>query len=507
MSLKCLHAASEVAGFAKTGGLADVAGSLPQALAARGLQCAVVMPLYRACRSSGQTLEPTEHRFRVPIGERAVEGRLWRSSLPGSDVPVFLIEQPDYFERDNPATGHGLYQFTDATGMRVDYTDNSARFAFFARGVLETMRLFDFWPDILHLHDWQTGLAGVYLRELYQSFGKPDLRNRYEALRTVFTIHNLAYQGVFWHLDMPTLGLPWRLFTMDKLEFFGRINFLKAGLVYADALTTVSPTYAREIQTTMLGCGLHGVLMARSAKLFGIVNGIDDRVWNPATDPHIAATYDVADLAGKATCKAALQKEFRLDIDPKTPLLGMVSRLAVQKGLDLVEKVVPAFLRGGAQLAVLGDGDKAYRDMLVKLRENFPGKIGVMLAQSEPIAHRIEAGADVFLMPSRYEPCGLNQLYSLNYGTIPVVHSTGGLADTVIDASPANLASGRATGFAFVPASPTAFADALHRCLNMYRTRSGQWLQVQQAGMQQDWSWRRSASDYERLYREVVQQM
>lgn len=507
MSLKCLHAASEVAGFAKTGGLADVAGSLPEALASRGLDCAVVMPLYRACRKSGQPLEPTEHRFRVPIGDRAVEGRLWRSTLPGSQVPVYLIEQPEYFERDNPATGQSLYQFTDAQGQRADYADNSARFGFFARGILETMRLANFWPDVLHLHDWQTGLAGIYLREHYQRFAKPDLRSRYESIRTVFTIHNLAYQGVFWHFDMPMLGLPWNLFTMDKLEFHGKINYLKAGLVYADALTTVSPTYAREIQTTLLGCGLHGVLMQRRAQLYGIVNGIDDNVWNPAIDPHIAAPFDATNLDGKARCKAALQKEFKLGIEPTTPLLGIVSRLAVQKGLDLVEKVVPAFLRGGAQLVVLGDGDKVYRDMLLTMRDNFPGQVGMVLAQDEGLAHRIEAGADIFLMPSRYEPCGLNQLYSLKYGTVPVVHTTGGLADTVVDASATNLQTGKATGFSFVPATPACFANALHACLRVYRDLPKQWRQLQLNGMAQDWSWRRSAVEYERLYRDVVQRM
>ncbi len=507
VSLKCLHAASEVAGFAKTGGLADVAGALPAALVAQNLDCAVLMPLYRACRQSSQRLEPTDLRFRVPIGGRAVEGRLWRSNLPGCNVPVYLVEQADFFERDDPVTGTGLYHFTDSTGQRVDYNDNSARFGFFARAILESMRLLNYWPDVLHLHDWQTGLAGVYLREIYQRFGKPDLRARYQSIRTLFTIHNLAYQGVFWHLDLPMLGLPWRLFTMDKLEFYGRLNFLKAGLVYADALTTVSPTYAREIQTTLLGCGLHGVLMERSSKLYGIVNGIDERVWNPRTDPHTPATFDAADLTGKARCKAALQRDFKLEANPKAPLLGVVSRLAVQKGLDLIEAVVPSFLRGGVQLVVLGDGDKAYRDMLIKLQKDFPGQVGVLLDQSESVAHQIEAGADIFLMPSRYEPCGLNQLYSLKYGTIPVVRATGGLADTVVDASATNVATGRATGFAFGPATSAAFAEALQRALALYRDQPTLWRQLQQTGMAQDWSWRRSAGDYERLYRKVMSEM
>jgi starch synthase len=504
-NLKCLHAVSEVAGFAKTGGLADVAASLPAALAARGVDCAVVMPLFRTCRESKRPLTATEHRFRVPIGDRAVEGRLWRSSLASADIPVFLIEQPEFFDRDDPATGQGLYQFTNAAGEMTDYRDNSARFGFFCRAILEVMRVLNFWPDILHLHDWQTGLAGVYLRELYQKHAKPDLRAKYASIRIVFTIHNLAYQGIFWHLDLPGLGLPWRLFTMDLLEFHGKLNFLKAGLVYADLLTTVSPTYAKEIQTRTLGCGLHGVLMQRSSQLHGIVNGIDERLWNPATDPHLASNYDAASVTqGKSRCKAALQQQFKLDENPKSPLLGIVSRLAQQKGLDLVGQVAADFLRQGAQLVVLGDGEKKYRQVLQELRQRFPRQVGLHLGYSEPIAHQVEAGADGFLMPSEYEPCGLNQLYSLKYGTLPVVRATGGLADTVTDATPENIAMGRATGFSFLSYRPSAFAEAVQRCLKMFRDEPIAWKHIQQTGMLQDWSWHRSAGEYERLYRQVL---
>jgi starch synthase len=503
VTLKCLHAASEVAGFAKTGGLADVAGSLPVALKARGVDCAVVMPLYRACRK--QPLTPTEHRFRVPIGERVVEGRLWQSKLPDSDVPVYLIEQAEFFERDDPATGRGLYQFTNSAGETIDYTDNSARFGFFSRAILETIRLLNWWPDILHLHDWQTGLASVYLRELYQHHAKPELRGRYASIRTAFTIHNLAFQGTFAQVDVPMLGLPWRLFTIDLLEFYGKLNCLKAGLVYANLLTTVSPTYAREIQTKMLGGGLHGVLMQRSERLHGIVNGIDEQVWNPALDRHLAATYDATTVTeGKPRCKAALQQHFNLDVKPRAPLLGMVSRLAQQKGFDLVEAVAADCLRDGAQLVVLGDGAKIYRDMLLKLRQDFPRQVGLHIGYSDPVAHQIEAGADLFLMPSEFEPCGLNQLYSLKYGAVPVVHATGGLADTVFDATPENVAMMRATGFSFVPYTPAAFAEALRRAVKMYRHEPARWKLLQQTGMLQDWTWQRSAAEYERLYRQVL---
>lgn len=516
--MKCLHAASEVAGFAKTGGLADVVGALPIALNGRGIECAVLMPFYRACRASKQAITPTEHRFRVPIGERMVEGRLWQSTLPGSDVPIYLVEQPEFFDRDD--SGQALYQFTNAAGEKVDHADNSARYGFFSRAILEAIRLLNFWPDVLHLHDWQTGLAGVYLREFYQKHAKPELRDRYRSIRTVFTIHNLAYQGAFWHLDVPMLGLPWRLFTMDQLEFYGKLNFLKAGLVYADLLTTVSPTYAREIQTRMYGCGLHGVLMQRSDRLSGIVNGIDDHIWNPATDPHIAANYTPETVAdGKPRCKTALQKQFDLEQNPRTPLLGIVSRLASQKGFSLMEGMLPLFMAKGVQLVVLGDGEKVHRDMLMNLKSAFPRQVGLHIGYSDALAHQIEAGADIFLMPSLYEPCGLNQLYSLKYGTIPVVRATGGLADTVADATLENIAAGRATGFSFISLfdeskkgsidpslqiARNAFADTLRRCLSMYQADAETWKKLQQTGMAQDWSWRRSAAEYERLYRQLL---
>jgi starch synthase len=505
--LKCLYVASEVTGFAKTGGLADVAAALPPALAQLGVECAVMMPLYGFIQRSGVPLEPTDHRFSVPIGKDAIEGRIWRGRLPDSSVAVYFIEQPDYFERVDPAKGKGLYQQQTADGLN-DYSDNCARFGFFSRAVLEALPQLGYWPDLLHLNDWQTGLTPVYLREFYQRHPRTDLRRSYERIRTVFTIHNLAYQGVFWHLDMPLLGLPWRLFHRDALEFHGHINFLKAGLVYADLLTTVSPTYAREIQTAYYGCGLQGVLMQRSDRLAGIVNGIDYRVWDPANDRHVATRYSIDTVAeGKPRCKAALQETFGLDREPRTPLLGVVSRLADQKGIDLLMKAAPSLLLQEVQLVVLGQGDPRYQDMLVQLRKHFPRQVGVRFELSEALAHQIEAGADAFLMPSQYEPCGLNQLYSLRYGTVPVVRATGGLADTVADATDINLGAGRATGFSFIPYHPVAFREAIDRALRLYRERPQLWRHVQQTGMRQDWSWSRSAVEYERRYRALVEML
>jgi starch synthase len=505
--MKCLYVASEVTGFAKTGGLADVAAALPPALAQLGVECAVMMPLYGFIRRGPVPIQPTEHRLEILIGERLMPGRIWRAQLPGASVPVFLIEQEQYFSHVDPDRGRGLYQQTGAEGQKTDYPDNCARFSFFSRAVLAALPYLDYWPQVLHLNDWQTALTAVYLRELYVRYSRAELRQRYERIRTVFTIHNLAYQGLFWHLDMPLLGLPWRLFSMEGLEYYGHINFLKGGLVFSDLLTTVSPTYAREIQTPYYGCGLQGLLTRRSDKLVGIVNGIDYRVWNPATDEHIAAAYDADGLdESKPRCKAALQAAFGLEVQPGSLLFGVVSRLADQKGLDLLGKVAPDVLgQEQAQLVVLGQGDKRHHEMLLRLREQFPRQVGVRFELSEALAHQIEAGADAFLMPSQYEPCGLNQLYSLRYGSVPVVRATGGLADTVVDATEANLQAGRATGFAFIPYSPAAFREALGRCLRLYRDRPGDWRKLQQTGMRQDWSWGRSAAEYERRYRAMVQ--
>jgi starch synthase len=497
--VRCLFVTPELEGFAGTGGLADVAAALPRALADRGLDCAVIMPLYRALHEGPAPLRDTGLSFRVPLGTRSLEGRLWQSALPGSNVPVYLVAQADLFDRYDPGQGRGLYQYTNNSGQAVDYSDNSSRFAFFCRAVLEALPVLDFWPEVVHVNDWQTALVPVYLKEVYRQHPHSALRGHYEQIRSLLTIHNLAYQGSFWHYDMPLLGLPWRLFHHEKLEFYGKISFLKGGLVHADFLTTVSPTYAREIQTPYFGCGLQGVLMQRAGRLRGIVNGVDDRLWDPAHDPHLAAHYDTRTVAeGKAACKAALQAELGLPCEPRVPLLGMVTRLAWQKGFDLVDATATALLREqGVQFVVLGQGEKRYCDALTRLQQQFPGQARTICTWNEPLAHRIYAGADAFVMPSQYEPCGLGQLYSLRYGTIPVVRATGGLADTVSDA----------TGFTFLPFTAEAFRGALDRCLAVYRDEPGRWGELRQTGMNQDWSWGRSAAEYEALYSQLLREI
>jgi starch synthase len=501
--LTIVHAASEVVGFAKTGGLADVVGSLPPALAERGHHCSILLPLYRAVRHGPIPIQPTPYGFSVPIGRRRVEGRLYRAQLPDAGVPVYLIEQPDYYERDDPARGAGLYQYTLPDGRKSDYPDNCERFVFFCRAVLEVLPFLGPWPDVLHVHDWQTGLVPVYLAEEYRR-RRPRPGADYQQLRTLFSLHNLAYQGVFWHFDLPLMGLDWRLFNHHQLEYYGKVSFLKAGIVFADLLNTVSPTYAREIQTPYYGCGLQGVLSERRQQLYGIVNGVDYRAWDPATDPHLAANYDANAVApGKPLCKAWLQRHHGLDEEPHTPLLGMVSRLVDQKGLDLLGKAADELLRQGVQLVVLGVGDPVYHRMLLELRDRHPRRVGVTLSQDEKLAHLIEGGADVFLMPSQFEPCGLSQLYSLKYGTVPVVRRTGGLADTVVDATAQTLAAGTATGFGFIPYTPAAFLATVQRALELYRGRPERWLTLMQTGMRQDWSWDRSAAEYEKLYHKL----
>jgi starch synthase len=503
--MRILFAASEVAPFAKTGGLADVAASLPVALQGRGHECAVIMPLYRSLRTGGYPLEPTGIRFSAPLGNRLAHGSFWRTIIPDSNVPVFLVEHAGYFERDDPDKGAGFYQYRRADGTRVDYDDNCERFVFFNQAILELPRLTNFWPDVIHLNDWQTGLVPIYLKELYARHPEAKYQTKYRGIRTLLTIHNLAYQGLFWHLDMPLTGLPWRLFNYDNLEFFGKLNFLKAGLVHADLLNTVSPTYAKEIQTPYYGCGLQSVLLGRQKDLFGIVNGIDDKIWNPAADPALTMRYNVDTVAaGKAACKAALQRQLGMAEETGMVVLAMVSRLAEQKGVDLLCQIAPAMLQKPAQLVVLGEGQAEYHRMLKETQTRFPRQVGLTFGQNESLAHQIEAGADIFLMPSIYEPCGLSQLYSLRYGTVPVVRATGGLCDTVVDATPQRLADGTGTGFAFAAMSAGAFLETVERAITVYRDQPQHWRALVKNGMRQDWSWQRSAIAYEKLYEQLV---
>lgn len=497
--LRVLVAASEVDGFAKTGGLADVAAALPRALAARGHTVAVVMPFYTAVGRAKVPVERTGITIPVPVADRVLACRLYRSKLPNSDVPVFLVEHPPFFERDDPAAGRSLYQQSMWGGYKADYPDNAERFVFFSRAVLETVPHLGFAPDIIHANDWQTGLVPAYLNELYRS--NPG----YHYTRSVFTIHNIAYQGMFGADVMRLTGLPGWLFNHSQLEFHGHLNFMKAGIVFADAVNTVSPTYAREIQTAEFGCGLEGLLAGLRWKLSGIVNGCDYDQWNPAIDLKIATTYTPATVfEQKPRCKADLQARYKLPVDPTKPVLGMVARLVNQKGIDLVMSAAPGFLDLGCQLVFLGDGDREYHDQLQAFRDRHPEQVGLYLGFEGGLAHVVEAGSDLFLMPSRYEPCGLNQMYSLKYGTPPVVRNTGGLADTVVNATEENLADGRADGFVFNDYTASALYETVKWALTLYRDRPADFRRMMTTGMAQDWSWNRSAEAYEKLYRKIA---
>ncbi len=487
--MKILIATSEAVPFAKTGGLADVCGALPVALRKLGHEPIVIMPAYRVALDCGQPIRESGIGLEVHIGSKTVGGSLLESQLPDSDVPVYLVKQDDYFGRP------GIYG--EGGG---EYTDNCERFVFFCRSVIEALRYLNPSVDVVHCNDWTTGLIPAYLKIEYSAV--PG----YDHIASLFTVHNLAYQGTFWHWDMLLTGLDWKYFNWHQMEFYGDLNLLKTGLVFADAISTVSPTYAREIQSAPLGCGLEGLLRKRSADLSGIINGIDDQCWNPATDQFLGHHYDADSFVqGKAACKAALQNELGLATDPHKPLVGLIGRLAGQKGLDLVLPLIEQWApQGQVQWALLGTGESHLEQRLRELAGQFPQTVATTIGFSEPLAHRIEAGADIFAMPSSYEPCGLNQLYSLRYGTVPVVRKTGGLADTVVDANDESLAAGTATGFQFQDRSTGALATALRRACDMFNNDRATWERLIRTGMAQDFSWKNSARQYVELYERIA---
>jgi starch synthase len=484
--VRILFATPEALPFAKTGGLGDVTGTIPRHLRAMGHDVAVVMPLYRAARAKAKDLRGPLGSFVIDVHDRRAEGRIFEATAPGG-VPFYFVECDPYFDRPQ------LYGTAEG-----DFPDNAERFTFFSRSVLELLSALSATQappfDLLHVHDWQTALVPVYLRTLYaeRPFAPP--------LATLLTIHNLAYQGLFWHWDMKLTGLDWSLFTPERLEFYGKVNFLKGGIVFADAINTVSRTYAKEIQTVEFGYGLEGVLRARAQDLTGILNGVDYDEWNPETDPLIPAHYGPADATPKATCKAVLQAEFQLRADPAVPLIGMVTRLADQKGLDIFAKAIDEIMALELQVAILGTGDERYHRLLMELADQYREKLAVRLAFDNRLAHLVEAGADMFLMPSRYEPCGLNQLYSLKYGTVPIVRATGGLADTITDV----LRNGdSANGFVFQDYSPHALAETVARAVACFGDKR-RWKKIMATGMAQDWSWSRSAAEYADLYARII---
>lgn len=481
MALKVLFAASEVTPFAKTGGLADVAGSLPAVLRRLGHDVRVVMPYYRAVRAGRFEARKLPGSVSVRISEKIVEAEIYEGALPGG-TPVYFIAQDQYYDRPE------LYR-TKAG----DYEDNAERFIFFSKAILDLPRGTGFMPDIFHCNDWQTGLAPLLM-------ALAEDGSALASSRSVFTIHNMAYQGVFWHLDLHLTNLGWEVFHPEILEFYGKINLLKAGMVGADEINTVSRKYAQEIQTPEYGCGLEGVLQSRSADISGILNGADYDEWSPEKDKHIARRYSPQDLVGKKECRKDLLKHFHLQASEKRPVFGIISRLVDQKGFDLIGSVLDALLQSGAALVVLGSGEEKYQKLLKDAAKRFPERVGVHIGFDDALAHTIEAGSDVFLMPSHFEPCGLNQMYSMKYGTIPVVRATGGLDDTVENW---DAVACKGNGFKFEPYRADALMGKIQDAMRVYHDED-QWTRLMRNAMACDFSWEKSAAEYEQLYRTAL---
>lgn len=482
--MKILVVSSEVAPFAKTGGLADVAGALPIALARLGVDVRVVMPGYSNMSQLPSVPLPVLPHLDITVGSHKNIAMVTKTTLPDSPVPVYFIENPSLFHRD------GIYM---TEGQ--EYPDNATRFAVFCKAVIWMIKGLGWIPDVIHLNDWPTGPLPLMLKNDPAIVNDPQLR----GIRTLFTIHNLAYQGLFPAQTAIDLGFE-NVFHPAGAEFYGQLNYLKSALIYSDALTTVSPTYAKEIQTPEFGAGLDGVLRDRSAHLHGILNGIDYSAWNPEADKYLPTHYSVNDLTGKAECKRQLQRELGLVESAAAPLLVMISRLDPQKGLSILLPLVDTIISRNAQLAILGTGLKEYHDQLQQKADRYKGKMAVRLAFDNGLAHRMEAGGDIFLMPSRYEPCGLNQMYSLRYGTLPVVRRTGGLADSV---EPLSKQHESGTGFMFEEFKPGALLSAIDEAIQLFKTPLD-WEQAQRRAMTKDFSWENSAREYAELYARLV---
>jgi starch synthase len=475
--MKILFVASEGVPYSKTGGLADVVGALSAALVEAGHQVAVLLPKYRGTKTQTVTIPS----LTIPIGDELRFPSIVEGATVGG-VRFYFLDDPDYFDRA---------QLYGEKGS--DYHDNAERFCEFSRAAIEfTKRVW--MPDVIHCHDWQTALVPVLLRTLYAR--DPALKQ----IGVVFTIHNLGYQGLFPHSALARIGLPETLFQVDALEFFGKVNFLKGGLIYSDRLTTVSKKYAAEIQTKEYGFGLEGVLRVRSGRLTGILNGVDYSEWSPEADKLIVGNYSAHNLDGKRACKKDLLGLFNLPVENMNrPVIGIVSRFVDQKGFDIFAEAAAELMQENLALVALGSGDAPYEKLFLALAQKYPSKVGVKIAYDNTLAHKIEAGADMFLMPSRYEPCGLNQIYSLRYGTVPIVRATGGLDDTIVQY---NSKTGGGTGFKFEAYTGRALLECVRTAIRVFRDPAA-WHAIQTAGMAKDFSWKASAGAYVTVYEEV----
>lgn len=485
--MKILMAASEAHPYAKSGGLGDVIGALPAALARLGHEVKLFVPGYRSVKGMGLRMATPELSTEISIAGRKIVATVSLVRLSKIALEIYFVENEQYFDRA------GLY-LDPATGQ--EYEDNDERFLFFCRTVLEFARKLGFSPDIVHAHDWQTSLLPVYLKLLY---GNDPV---FASSKSVLTIHNLAYQGTFPAKSFPKFGLPDELFApTSPFEFYGKVNLLKAGILHADKITTVSERYAQEIQTTSeLGCGLEGVLSGRSADLVGILNGVDYLTWSPSRDKHLTYRYRPANLSGKRVNKVDLLNASGLPVRDDAPLIGIISRLVDQKGFDLIAEIADELLSLNVQLIVLGTGDEKYHRFFENLERDHPTKVKAYLTFDESMAHRIEAASDMFLMPSKFEPCGLNQMYSLKYGTVPVVREVGGLADTIVEFDPD---TGKGNGFVFKEYDAAALMSTIRRAVSTYQRRRV-WTKIMKNGMAADFSWASSAGKYVNLFESLA---
>jgi starch synthase len=479
--MKILLASSEVYPYSKTGGLADMVGSLGKALARTGHRVGIVTPLYQGIRERFPDLK-LEGLLEITLGLRRVSGEVWTlESAPG--LTVHFVDQPEFFQRS------GLYQKDG-----VDYPDNAERFLFLAKAVAHLALRLDWKPELLHLNDWQVAFAALLLHQQRSRTGADSIP------RVCLTIHNLAYQGVFPASQFALTNLPWEFFVPDGVEFYGQMNCLKAGIAYADNLTTVSPSYAREITTSEFGCGLDGLLRKRQASLLGILNGVDYDEWNTTDNPHLKHSYSRENLQGKSENKIELQKEFGLPLEPQIPLFGSIGRMVEQKGVDIMLDALEEMLNANIQFVQIGSGSSVFQKAFQDLANRFPNRAAVRIGFDEAVSHRIEAGCDFFLMPSRFEPCGLNQMYSLRYATIPIVRATGGLDDTVVD--PKEDLS-RANGIKFSEYSGRALAKGIRKALALYET-ADLLHQFRLEAMAADFSWNRTATQFLDLYESTL---
>jgi starch synthase len=482
--LRVLFVTPEAVPFAKTGGLADVAGALPKFLQSLGCEVRVVMPFYRMVRESGLPVQPLGEEIEVPYRGEVLRADLYTGELSGG-VPIYFIGREEFFDRE----------FLYAT-PKGDYFDNAERFIFFSKAACILARQIRFSPEILHHHEWQSGLIPAYLKSVYRD--DPFLSRAAD----VFTIHNIAYQGLFKKEKFWLTDLPAEMYSPEGVEFWERINFMKAGIVYADVINTVSRKYGEEIQTAEYGYGLEGILRKRKEDLYGILNGVDYEEWDPSRDRYIAARYSVEDPSGKRECKRDLLREVGLPSSlERVPLLGMISRLTDQKGFDLLAEILEDLFKLDIGFVLLGTGEQKYHDLFAGVARRFPKKTGIRIAYDDRLAHKIEAGADLFLMPSKFEPCGLNQIYSLKYGTIPIVRATGGLDDTIVNYHPV---TGEGNGFKFVPYEARAFLNRIKAAIGFYG-QPNPWRRLMRNAMTADFSWQRSAESYVQLYRRAME--